>query len=42
VASNRERNLEFLITYNNLEKKFNFAASTTGDNFDEFKEGRAT
>jgi hypothetical protein len=41
VASERQRNFEFLIVLSIIEKTIKSAASTTGDNFDEFKIGRA-
>jgi hypothetical protein len=41
VASNRQRNFEFLIILSIIWKTNNLATYTTGDNFDEFKIGRA-
>jgi hypothetical protein len=40
VASDRQRNFEFLIVLS-IIKKIKSAASTTGGNFVEFKIGRA-
>jgi hypothetical protein len=37
----RQWNFEFLITLQKFGKASNLAASTTGDNFDEVKMGRA-
>jgi hypothetical protein len=41
VASDRQRNFEFLIVLSIIWKTIKSAASTTGGNFDEFKIGRA-
>jgi hypothetical protein len=41
VASDRQRNFEFLIVLSIIWKTIKSAASTTGCNFDEFKIGRA-
>jgi hypothetical protein len=41
VASDRQRNLKFLIVLSIIYKTIKSAASTTGGNFDEFKIERA-
>jgi hypothetical protein len=41
VASDRQRNCEFLIVLSIFWKTIKSAASITGGNFDEFKIGRA-
>jgi hypothetical protein len=41
VASDRQRNFEFLIVLSIIYKTIKSAASTTGGYFDEFKIGRA-
>jgi hypothetical protein len=41
VASDRQRDFEFLILFSIIWKTMKSAASTTGGNFDEFKIGKA-
>jgi hypothetical protein len=41
VASNRQRNFQFLIILSIIWKTSNLAACTAGDNYDEFKIERA-
>jgi hypothetical protein len=40
VASNIQKNFVFLIILSIIRKTSNFTASTTEDNFDDFKIGR--